>query len=79
MLQPRWQTLLLQVERDDNVRALFRVIRDGFEFAKDADALRSIKPESRQARILEEMLQYVYEIGKFIELYAKHVRVGRLC
>jgi hypothetical protein len=53
------------------------VIRDAFEFAKDAEALRGIKPESRQARILEEMLQCVFEIVKFIELYAKHVQVGR--
>jgi hypothetical protein len=52
-------------------------IRDGFEFAKDADALRNIIPESRQAKILEEMLQCVSEIGKFIELYAKHVQVGK--
>jgi hypothetical protein len=79
VFSPRCQTLLQQVERDDNVRALFKVIRDGFEFAKEADALRSINPESRQARILEEMLRCVYEIGKFIELYAKHVQVGRSC
>jgi hypothetical protein len=52
-------------------------IRDAFEFAKDADALRNINPESRQAKILEEMLQCVFEIGKFVELYAKHVQVGK--
>jgi hypothetical protein len=69
--------LLRQAQRDDNVRALFEAIRDAFEFSKDADVLRSIKPESRQARILEEMLQCVFEIGKFIELYAKHMQVGR--
>jgi hypothetical protein len=75
----RCQPLLQQVKRDDNVRALFEAIRDAFEFAKDADALRRIKSESRQARILEEMLQCVFEIGKFIELYAKHVQVGKSC
>jgi hypothetical protein len=74
---PRCQTLLQQVQRDDNVRTLFQAIRDAFEFAEDADALRNMKPESRQARILEEMLQCVFEIGKFIELYAKHVGVGK--
>jgi hypothetical protein len=79
VFSPRCQTLLQQVERDDNVRALFEAIRDAFEFTKDADALRSIKSESRQARILEEMLECVSEIGKFIELYAKHVQVGRSC
>jgi hypothetical protein len=74
---PCYQALLRQVQRDQNVRTLFVAIRDGFEFAKDADALRNISPESRQAKILEEMLQCVYEIGKFIELYAKHVQVGK--
>jgi hypothetical protein len=77
MFLPCGQTLLQQVQRDDNVRTLFQAIRDAFEFAEDADALRSIKPESRQARILEEMLQCVSEIGKFIELYAKHVGVSK--
>jgi hypothetical protein len=71
------QALLQQVQRDQNVRTLFVAIRDAFEFAKDADALRNISPESRQAKILEEMLQCVFEIGKFIELYAKHVQVGK--
>jgi hypothetical protein len=74
---PRCQTLLQQVQRDDNVRTLFQAIRDAFEFAEDANALRNMKPDSRQARILEEMLQCVLEIGKFIELYAKHVGVGK--
>jgi hypothetical protein len=77
LFSPRFQTLIQQVQRDDNVRTLFEVIREAFDFARDADALRSINPESRQARILEEMLQCVSEIGKFIELYAKHVQVGK--
>jgi hypothetical protein len=76
LFSPRCQTLLQQVGRDDKVRALFEAIRDAFDFAKDADTLRNINPESRQAKILEEMLQCVYEIGKFIELYAKHIQVG---
>jgi hypothetical protein len=77
LFSSRFQTLIQQVQRDDNVRALFEAIRDAFQFARDADALRKINPESRQARILEEMLQCVSEIGKFIELYAKHVQVGK--
>jgi hypothetical protein len=77
LLSPRFQTLLQQIQRDDSVRSLFEAIRDAFEFARDANALRIINPESRQARILEEMLQCVSEIGKFIELYARHVQVGR--
>jgi hypothetical protein len=74
---PHFQTLLQQVQRDDNVRTLFQAIHEAFEFAEDANALRNMKPDSRQARILEEMLQCVFEIGKFIELYAKHVGVGK--
>jgi hypothetical protein len=76
LFSPRFQTLIQQVQRDDSVRILFEAIRDAFEFARDADALRKINPESRQARILEEMLQCVSKIGTFIELYAKHVQVG---
>jgi hypothetical protein len=72
----RFQTLIQQVQRDGSVQTLFEAIRDAFEFARDADALRNINPESRQARILEEMLQCVSKIGTFIELYAKHVQVG---
>jgi hypothetical protein len=74
---PRCQTLLQQVRRDQNVRALFVAIRDAFEFSKDADSLRDINPESRQARILEEMLQCVFEIGKLIELYAKDAQFSK--
>ena len=76
MFSPRFQTLIQQVQRDDSVRTLFEAIHDTFEFARDANALRNINPESRQTRILEEMLQCVSEIGKFIELYARHVQVG---
>jgi hypothetical protein len=73
----RFQTLIQQVQRDDSIRTLFETIRDAFEFTRDANCLRNINPESRQSRILEEMLQCVSEIGKFIELYAKHVQVGK--
>jgi hypothetical protein len=69
--------LIEQVQRDGSVRTLFEAIRDAFEFAREADGLRKINPESRQAEILEEMPQCVSEIGKFIELYAKHVKAGK--
>jgi hypothetical protein len=72
-----FKTLLQQVQRDDNIRTLLQTIRDGFEFATDADVLRNIRPESRQAAILEEMLECVSEISKFIRLYAEDVQVGR--
>jgi hypothetical protein len=69
--------MLQQVERDNNVRALFEAICDAFQFAKDGDILRRIDPKSLQAKILEDMLERVSEIGKFIESYAKNVRLGR--
>jgi hypothetical protein len=70
--------VLKQVERDGNVQTLLEAIRDAFEFSEEADALRNIKPESRQAAILEEMLECVTECAKFIRLYAEDVQVGSL-
>jgi hypothetical protein len=72
------QTLLQQVQRDENVEALLETIRDAFEFAEDADTLRSIKQESKQAKILEVMLQCVSESARFITSYAEDVQVGTL-
>jgi hypothetical protein len=74
---PRGQTLLKQVQRDINIKTLLETIRDVFEFTKEADALRNIKPESMQAKILEDMLLRVYELGKFIESYAKDIQAGK--
>jgi hypothetical protein len=70
--------LLKQVERDGNVETLLGAIRDGFEFAEEADTLRNIKPESKQAAILEEMLECVTKCAEFIRLYAEDVQVGPL-
>jgi hypothetical protein len=70
--------LLRQVERDGNVEALLEAIRDGFEFAEEANTLRNIKPESKQAAILEEMLECVTECAEFIRSYAEDVQVGTL-
>jgi hypothetical protein len=70
------QTLLQQFQRDDNVRTLLQAIRDGFEFAKEADVLRNIQPASTQAKILDEMLQCVSECAEFIQSYANDVQVG---
>jgi hypothetical protein len=72
------QTLLQQVQRDENVEALLETIRDAFEFSEEADTLRSIKPESKQAKILEQMLECVSESAKFIKSYAEDVQVGTL-
>ena len=73
---PCRQALLQQVKRDDNIQRLLEAIRDAFEFAEEADILRSIKPKSRQATILEEMLRCVAECAKFIRSYAEDVQVG---
>jgi hypothetical protein len=70
------QVLLQQVQRDDNIQALLEAIVDTFGFAEEADALRDIRPESRQARILEDMLKCVSECAEFIRLYAEDVKVG---
>jgi hypothetical protein len=64
------------VERDDNVQTLLEAIRDAFELAEEADTLRNIQPESKQAKILYEMLECVSNSAKFIESYAKDVQVG---
>ena len=47
-----FQTLLQLIQRDENVETLLETIRDAFEFAEETDTLRSIKPESKQAKIL---------------------------
>jgi hypothetical protein len=70
------QTLLQQVQRDDNIETLFEAIREAFEFAEEADTLRTIQPESSQVTVLEEMLECVSECAKFITLYAKDVQIG---
>jgi hypothetical protein len=77
-LSPCCQTLLQQVQRDDSVQSLFEAICDAFEFAKDSDVLRRISSESLQAKILEDMLERVSEISKFIESYARDLQAG-LC
>jgi hypothetical protein len=45
---------------------------------EEADTLRSIKPESKQAKLLEQMLECVSESAKFIKLYMEDVQVGTL-
>jgi hypothetical protein len=70
------QTLLLQLQRDDNVQTLLKAIQDAFEFAREADALKNMEPASTQARILDEMLECVSECAKFIISYAENVQVG---
>jgi hypothetical protein len=68
--------LLKQIQRDNNIQTLLEAIRDAFEFAEEADILQSIKPESKQATILEKMLECVAECATFIRSYAEDVKVG---
>jgi hypothetical protein len=72
------QNLLQQVQCDESVETLLETIRDVFEFAEEADNLRNINPGSKQATILEEMLECVSECARFIKSYAEDVQVGML-
>ncbi len=49
-------------------------MHDGFDFANQEDILKSIKRESKQARILTLMLQHVCNCGDFIRSYAEEPR-----
>ncbi len=66
----RCQTLLEQYERDDNVLTLVEAMHDAFGFAHHEDTVKSIKPDSKQAKILTLMLQDVCNCGDFIQSYA---------
>ncbi len=67
----RCQALLEQYERDDNVLTLVEAIHDAFDFAHHEDTVKSIKPDSQQAKILTLMLQDVCNCSDFIQSYAK--------
>ncbi len=66
-----YQTLLEQCQRDDNVLSLLEAMHDAFDFAHHEDTLKSIKPDSKQAKILTLMLQDVCNCSDFIQSYAK--------
>jgi hypothetical protein len=60
-----------QYQRDESVQTLLRAIHDAFDFAHHEDTLKSIKPQSEQARIFTLMLRDVCSCCDFIQLYAK--------
>ncbi len=66
-----YQTILEQYQRDDNILTLLQAMHDAFDFAHHEDTLKSIKPDSKQARILTLMLQDVCSCSDFIRSYAK--------
>src|SRR6266702_414406 len=49
-------------------------MHDAFDFANQKDILKSIKRESKQARILTLMLQHVCSCSDFIQSYTKDPR-----
>ncbi len=65
------QTILDQYQRDNNVLTLLEAMHDAFDFTHHEDTLKSIKPDSKQARILTLMLQDVCSCSDFIQSYAK--------
>lgn len=65
------KTLLEQFQSDDNVRTLLVAVHDAFDFANQENTLKSIKRESRQARILTLMLQHACNCCDLIRSYAK--------
>jgi len=62
---------LEQYQRDNNVQTLLEAMHDAFDFAHHEDTLKSIKPQSEQARILTLMLQDVCSCCDFIQSYAR--------
>src|SRR6266446_764572 len=62
---------LEQYQRDNNVQTLLEAMHDAFDFAHHEDTLKSIKPQSEQARILTLMLQDVCTCCDFIQSYTR--------
>ena len=54
-------------------------MHDAFDFANQEDILKSIKRESKQARILTLMLQHVCNCSDFIQSYTKDPRFCTSC
>ncbi|KAI9444409.1 hypothetical protein BJY52DRAFT_1420768 [Lactarius psammicola] len=71
IVSPIAEALIEQYEGDDNVITLLETMHDAFDFAHHEDALRSIKPDSKQAEILTLVLQDVCNCGDFIQSYAE--------
>ncbi|KAH9030075.1 hypothetical protein EDB84DRAFT_1676992, partial [Lactarius hengduanensis] len=65
------EELSKQYQRDKNVRELVKSMRDAFDFANDEDTLKTIKPQSNEAKILTQMLRDVSSCSDFIQSYIK--------
>jgi hypothetical protein len=69
-----YQSILDQVNRDQNVKTLLEDIHDVFNLGKLVDSLGAVKSGSTQAQILTAMLQLVCNCGDFIQSYAKNTQ-----
>ncbi|KAH9069403.1 hypothetical protein EDB83DRAFT_2674423 [Lactarius deliciosus] len=65
------EELSKQYQRDNNVRALVKSMHDAFDFANDEDTLKTINPQSNEAKILTQMLRDVSSCSDFIQSYIK--------
>ncbi|KAH9069678.1 hypothetical protein EDB83DRAFT_2518039 [Lactarius deliciosus] len=65
------EELSKQYQRDDNVRTLLKAMHDAFDFANHEDTVKTIKPKSKEAEILTQMLQDVSICNDFIRSYIK--------
>ncbi|KAI0259286.1 hypothetical protein BC834DRAFT_962373, partial [Gloeopeniophorella convolvens] len=71
------KTLLAQVERDENVKALLAAMHDAFDLAHDANAFESHIRQSTQREILMAMLKHVCACGEFVQTYANDIQFWR--
>ena len=60
------QELSNQYERDDDVRTLLKSMQDALIYLQHEDTFKSIKHNSKQAKILTLMLQEIWDCSDFI-------------
>ncbi|KAI0259279.1 hypothetical protein BC834DRAFT_846835 [Gloeopeniophorella convolvens] len=65
------KTILAQIGRDENVKALVLAMHDALDLARDTSAFESNIQESTQKDILMAMLTHICDCGEFIQTYAK--------
>ncbi|KAI0257909.1 hypothetical protein BC834DRAFT_848238 [Gloeopeniophorella convolvens] len=68
------RTILAQVERDENVKALVLAMSDALDLARDASAFENNIRDSAQREILMDMLTHACTCSKFIQKYAENTQ-----
>ncbi|KAI0258677.1 hypothetical protein BC834DRAFT_847215 [Gloeopeniophorella convolvens] len=68
------RTILAQVERDENVKALVLAMHDALDLARDASAFENNIRDSAQREILMDMLTHACTCSKFIQKYAENTQ-----